>query len=275
MGYRDVLHYLEGVIVDRHELSLFEEVWTGRGNANLALELDTDSATVFENGLLVEDMTKDDVIYVNYEDGIRLDDRETIELHITPSFDILEGDFTLGFSDSLMFNFMHVTLDLPNIDKDNTEIISIDIPDPELLGAIKSIGLQCNVTTTSGDTISIGRVVAKASNYVITVEELEKFEANDGVQFVLSKIDEVTMPTGDGSDSLLTATYLAAGAYCWMYLNGQDTSSWDYGSKLATKNYAIRLLADAETRCEEYTLGGDVTMPKSVKVKGGAGYLGF
>jgi len=273
MGYLDVLHYLEGVIVDRHELSIFDEVWSSQGNDDLTLELDPTTATVFDNALKVTDMTEDDVIFVQFDDPLRLDDRLSIELHITPSEDIGVGDFTLGFSDSIMFNFMHETIDLPDIDAGNTEIVSLEIPNPEFLGAVKSIGIQCNVARTAGEIITIGRIVAKSHKFVVTVEQLESFELNDGIQFVLSKINEVTMPSGDGSDNLLVASHLAAGAYCWMYLNGQDTAQWDYGSKLATKNYAIRLLADAETKCEEYLRGGDTTIGKKLILIGGYGGL--
>lgn len=266
MGYLDVLRYLQDFKIDRYLLSDFQTEWVASDNVTTSLT--EEHVTVEAKSVKIEGLDSGEFAYNVLSQPLRLDDRNTISLHVYSTEPFGEGDLKVRLSDSPNFLIPTLEVELPAIPKETPIPVMVEIPNPDVLSTIKSSGIVCTANTGNA-TLYISSFNANSDEYIITKEQVEEFETKSGVSFVLSKIEEGSVPD---DSPVVDAVYKAAAAYAWMWRYEHETHLWDYGDKLATKNYAIRLLKDAETQCEEYMLGGDTGDGGSLKrlrIKGG------
>lgn len=268
MGYLDVYKHVRDVKIDRIVLDELTEDWAA--STGTTAEAVTTFKTMNDNSIEITSLGSGDIVYKELTDPMNLDDMELIHIHLKSSVSLDSGDLSVILSDSLNLSTEIEVSTVPDIAANETKSIKIEITAGSgTLSSIKSIGLKANIDLSAA-TIHLGAIECVNTNYVITKEKLEEFETV-GLGFVLSKIDQDTLPTGNSR--LQEAVYLAGGAHTWMWVVENDLHSWDYGGKSSTQNYGIRLLTEAERRCEEYLFGGDTGMStlgnKRINILGG------
>lgn len=252
MTYLNVLNHLKEFKVDRIILDTFTTTWNETGSSTVTT--DTLHHTTHNNSLKIEGITKDDVIYQTLTEPLRLDDRETIKLHLYTTKDIAEKDISFVLSDGESLEPVLTSIDFDAVTKNTMHNLELTIPKADILklSNVKSIGLIVN-TSISSATIYLSLCNATTTDYIVTVEDLEE-KVTEGETFVLSKLgnDYTTIPT---DDTLSTATYMAAAGYAWLKQKENEYHQHDYGLYGKTRNYGTRLLYDAETLVKQY-LGG-------------------
>lgn len=252
MSYLDVLKHLKEFKVDRIILSDFTEDWNKQGTVTIAKS--TEHNTVHTNTLQVGSMAQDDMIFTALETPLRLDDRETVQLHLYPTVEIPESSLELVLSDSVNLSTAIETLDLPALVAGSVNIVDVDILNPDVLSNIRSVGLKATANITGP--LYLSAFNALTSKYIVTVEELED-KIKEGEGYVLSKLgpDYTTLP---GDTKLQEAVYLAAAGYAWLKQKENEQFQFDYGNQTSTKNYGAKLLSEARVRVENYIAQGDV-----------------
>jgi hypothetical protein len=264
MGYLDILQHLKSTVVDRHILSKFSNNWKMEGN--VTCELSTEHVTINQNSLLIKTMAKDNYVYASLNDeltfppkmdALRLDDRETIELHIYPTGTVADGDLQFILSESNDPAFATAALDITGLTANKLNLVKLPLVTgsgstednkAKLLSNIRSIGLLA--TNDIACDIYVGGILAKSGKYIVTVEELNSKES-EGEEYVLSKIPDETIPT-----PLLGAVSLAAAAFQWIKIRENERFQNDYGNQY-TKNHGTKLLARARALCNDYLAGSD------------------
>lgn len=252
MTYLKVLQHLKDFRVDRIILDEFTTAWSETGTSTVTVG--TTNATINTNSLKIEAITEGDVIYKTPPSPLRLDDRETVQLHIQSTETVAEGDLSLIFSQGTTLSPELMSIDLPALTADTMELVELTIPTPKSLSRVGSVGLKVNTTITPAATLYLSAVQATTTKYITTVEDVEEF-ITKGENYVLSKLDETTLPT---SDSLQEAVYMAAAAKLWMRQKENEQGQWNYGDYNSTKNYGVKLLSDARVLIEQYLNSGSI-----------------
>lgn len=266
MGYLDVMKYVKGVPIDRIPLDDFTVNWEALTGVTAALS--TTNTTINANSLQFTGLDDGLEVYKTFTTPFRLDDRDTIHFHIKSSKTTSDGDLTLILSDSPSILSVIDEIEVPTLTAGVMTSVKVSVTTPLNLGSIRSVGFRGTAATASA-VFHLAAIEATSNDFVITKEHVESFE-DVGERFVLSKINEDAMPD---DPELVEAKYMAAGAHVWMWITENDARAWDYGGKSSTQNYGIRLLTEAERRCEEYLYGGDTnpdgTPRRKIRIFGG------
>lgn len=251
LEYLNVLGHLKEFKVDRIILSDFSEVWSKVGS--LTTTLDPEFATVNSNALKLMGIKAKDYVYTTLEKAIRLDDRESVQLHIYSNETVQAETFEVILSDSKNLVTAIESLTLPELVADSMNIVEVAISDADRLSNIKSVGLKALADSTA--TLYLGSITATTDKFIVTVEELNDRIDIDGTNYVLSKLGSgySAVPT-----DLMDAVYMYAAGRAWLKQKENENNQNDYGLQGTTRNYGMKLLDLAKIRVEEYIAQGDV-----------------
>lgn len=260
MNYLNVLDHLKAFSVDRIIISDFSEEWETTDTENI--ETTTDHATVHDNSLEITGMAENSCVYTarvveetDPKKVFRLDDRETVLLHLYSDANVSEESLSLILSDSANLTTSIVTLDIPALVADTVNIIEVEIAkaDRVKLSNIKTVGIKALSTITA--TLNLALLNATSSKYIITVEELEQ-KMSEGEDYVLSKLGPDYTEIPDDKE-LEGAVSLASAGYAWMKQKENEQYQFDYGNQTTTQNYGVSLLRRAKMIVNSYLAGGD------------------
>lgn len=253
MSYLDVLQHLKEYVIDRKPLSDFSTVW-GTNGSTVTVSLSTNNNTGYSNSIKVNTLGVGESIYTELEKALRLDDRSTIRLHITPNATIAKDDLALILSDTVNLSTAVETINLPELAANTINVVNLTITDPKSLSNIQSAGLK-SLTDVSSVEFYVSLCDARATQFIATLEDMED-KIEEGETYVLSKLgpDYSSIPDDPKLDE---AIHIAAAGYAWLKQKENEQYQYDYGLHGKTRNYGSKLLNRAKIIVEIYREGRD------------------